>query len=141
MTPNQIQSDVLNQDNGRISPEGQLRRSCMRGMVPAGRSGTDSVPLLRGGTYRRAETRGKSDRKITLPIKLSPPISTFRTTTWRLFQHHAPLTPHIYERGWYRGDLLAQLYGVEAAVGSTHRGILLGYLYVLTSYETPLNER
>ena len=85
MTPNQIQSDVLNQDNGRISPEGQLRRSCMRGMVPAGRSGTDSVPLLRGGTYRRAETRGKSDRKITLPIKLSPPIPHHSTTAWRRF--------------------------------------------------------
>ena len=34
----------------------------------------------------------------------------------------------------------AQLFGVEAVVGSIHCGILEGYVFFLAFYETPLNK-
>jgi len=54
---------------------------------------------------------------------------------WRRFQHHTHLTHHISERGRCRWEPQAQLYGVEAAVGWGHCGILQCYfrLFFLSS--------
>ena len=60
------------------------------------------------------------------------PNQTFTTDisiTWRRLQHRAPPTHDISKRGRCRGDLQAQFYDVEAAVGSTLCDILQVYVY------------
>ena len=64
---------------------------------------------------------------------LSRPMPACSTTTWRRFQCHAPPTHRIHERGRCRGGLRAQLYGVEAAVESTHCGIRHDHVCFLLS--------
>ena len=67
-------SNVLYQGNNQLFTEGQIPRSCTFGMAPARRSCTHQSK--RGGKL-------KSDRKISRPSKVSPPVSTSRTTTSR----------------------------------------------------------
>lgn len=107
-------SNVLNQDNSQLIPEGQLSRSCTLGMAPARRRGT------------RVSKRGdnRTARSHSQPNFQQRDQGGYRTTARRQLQHHAPLTQHTHERGRCQGDLQAQFQAVEAAGGSTHGGVL-----------------
>ena len=89
------------------------------------------------------DTRGKSDRNITLTTKLPAATSAYRTTVRRRLQHHVPLSHGIRVSA---GDVL-DIYRLNSKLWRLPwDGLIVAFSGATTPtffsfYETPLNKR